>query len=160
MERMKTFLIYFLIFVAFYVLTDVLVSVSLANSYKEMSCTKNDTTGYSVQIGKAEATNVSGYVEGSITKKEDEQDAPKYLQFEFYSKYGHCMGRKYIDLGSISSGEKKDFKVNFELNNIVSYQISTVNEVTSLTDVQLDLVSKGYLSIGIVGALVVLYYVL
>ena len=70
------------------------------------------------------------------------------------------MGRKYIDLGSISSGEKKDFKVNFELNNIASYQISTVNEVTSLTDVQLDLVSKGYLSIGIVGALVVLYYVL
>lgn len=160
MERMKTFLIYFLIFVAFYVLTDVLVSVSLANSYKEMSCTKNDTTGYSAQIGKAEATNVSGYVEGSITKKEDAQDAPKYLQFEFYSKYGHCMGRKYIDLGSISSGEKKDFKVNFELNNIASYQISTVNEVTSLTDVQLDLVSKGYLSIGIVGALVVLYYVL
>ena len=160
MERMNTFLIYFLIFVAFYVLTDVLVSVSLANSYKEMSCTKNDTTGYSVQIGKAEATNVSGYVEGSITKKEDAQDAPKYLQFEFYSKYGHCMGRKYIDLGSISSGEKKDFKVNFELNNIASYQISTVNEVTSLTDVQLDLVSNGYLSIGIVGALVVLYYVL
>lgn len=160
MDRMKTFLKYLILFVAFYILTDVLIGIALTNNYKEISCTKNDTGSYVTQVDIAKATNVSGYVQGKIKLDESAQNPEKYLQVDFYSKYGHCLGRKFVDLSSVQAGQEKDFKVNFELSNIATYEITTTNEVTNLSDVQLDMVSKGYLAIGIVGALIVLYYVI
>ncbi len=160
MNRMKTFLKYLILFIAFYILTDVLISLALTNNYREISCTKNETGSYVTQVNAAKATNMSGYVEGTIKLDEAAQSPEQYLQFDFYSKYGHCLGRKYIDLSTVKAGQTKDFKVSFELSNIATYEISTTNEVEALSDVQLDMVSKGYLAIGIVGALIVLYYVL
>lgn len=160
MNRMKTFLAYFIAFIAFYILTDVLISITLTNSYKDISCTKNETASYVATVNTAKATSVSGYVEGTIKLKEDIQNQEKYMQVDFYSKYGHCIGRKYIDLSSVNSEQEKEFKVNFDYNNIATYQITTTNEVEKLSDVQTDMVSKGYFAIGLVGALIVLYYVL
>lgn len=160
MKRLKTFFIYFMVFIAFYILTDILVSVSLATSYKPMTCTKNDTNGYTVEISNAKSTNVSGYIEGTIKKNEDEQNYDKYMQIDFYSRYGNCLGRKYIDISNIANGQSNNFKVNFEYSNIETYQISTINEVNDLTNVQHKLINKGYFTVGLVGALIILYYVI
>lgn len=160
MNRMKTFLKYLILFIAFYILTDILIGIALTNNYRAISCTKNETGSYVTQVSTAKATNVSGYVEGKIKLDEAAQSPEQYLQIDFYSKYGHCLGRKYVDLSSVQAGQEKDFKVNFELSNIATYEITTTNEVEKLSDVQLDMVSKGYLAIGIVGALIILYYVI
>lgn len=160
MNRMKTFLKYLILFIAFYILTDVLISIALSNNYEAISCTKNETAGYVTTVNNAKATSVSGYVEGTIKLIEEAQNPDKYMQVDFYSKYGHCIGRKYVDLSSINPGQEKDFKVNFDYDNIATYQITTTSNVENLSDVQLDMVSKGYFTIGVVGALIVLYYVL
>lgn len=160
MNRMKTFLKYLIIFVAFYILTDVLISIALTNNYKEMTCTKNETGSYVAQVSTAKSTSVSGYVEGTIKLNEGAENPEKYMQVDLYSKYGHCLGRKYIDLSSVQAGQEKNFKVNFNYDNISTYQITTTNNVENLSEVQTNMVSKGYLAIAIVGTLIVLYYVL
>ena len=159
MNRMKTFLKYLIIFVAFYIFTDVLTSIALANNYKEIVCTKNETPSYTVAVTEAKATSVSGYVAGTIKTNEDVTEPEKYLQIDFYSKYGNCLGRKYIDLSSVQTG-KKEFKTNFEYDNIAKFEITTTNEVSQLSEVQTDMVSKGYMAMTVLGVLIILYYVL
>ena len=158
MERLKTFFKYLIVFVAFYFLTDLLISVALANNYKPMKSEGILASGYDITVNEAKATTVSGYIAGKIKPNEiDEKD--KYMQIDFFSKYGNILGRKYVDISSVNDGEK-DFKTNFEYDNIGSYQISTTNEVENLSKVQTDMISKGYFAINLVGILIVLYYVL
>lgn len=159
MERMKTFLLYLIIFVGFYMLSNVLISVALANSYEYLECTKNEVNSYSVQVLEAKATSVSGYVKGTIKLNEGIESPEQYLQVDLYSKYGHCVGRRFVDLTSVKTGEQRDFKVSFECDNVATYEITTTNEVEKLDDVQTEMVSKGYLAITIIGVLMLLYYV-
>ena len=159
MDRMKTFLLYLIAFVGFYILSNVLISIALATSYEFIECTKNESSSYVVQVSEAKATSVSGYVQGTIKLNAGVESPEKYLQIDLYSKYGHCTGRKYVDLSTVQAGEQKEFKVSFEYDNIVTYQITTTNEVEKLSDVQTSMISKGYLAVAILGALIVLYYV-
>lgn len=160
MERMKTFLLYLIIFIGFYMLSNALISVALATSYEYLECTKNESNSYVVQVAEAKATSVSGYVKGTIKLNEGIESPEKYLQVDLYSKYGHCVGRRFVDLSSVKSGEQRDFKVSFECDNVATYEITTTNDVERLDDVQANMVSKGYFAITLVGALMVLYYVL
>lgn len=160
MERMKTFLLYLIIFIGFYMLSNALISVALGNSYEFLKCTKNESSSYVVQVSEAKATSVSGYVKGNIKLNEGIESPEKYLQVDLYSKYGHCVGRKFVDLSSLQASEQRDFKVSFECDNVSTYEITTTNDVEKLSDVQTEMVSKGYLAITIVGALLILYYVL
>ncbi len=159
MDRMKTFLKYLIIFVAFYLLTNVLTSIALANNYKAITCTKNETPSYTVSVTEAKATSVSGYVSGTIKLNGKVAEPEKYLQVDFYSKYGTCLGRKYIELDSVKTGEK-EFKTNFEYDNISTFEITTTNEIEKLSEVQTDMISKGYMAMTVLGVLIVLYYVL
>ena len=48
MERMKTFLKYLILFVVFYLFTNVLTSIAISGSYKQMICTKNESESYTI----------------------------------------------------------------------------------------------------------------
>jgi len=159
MERMKTFLRYLIIFVAFYIFTNILTSVALSSNHKPMICTKNESASYTISVTEAKSTSVSGMVSGTIKLNEEAAEPEKYLQIDFYSKYGNCMGRKYIELDSVKTGEK-EFKTNFEYDNITSFEITTTNDVVELSEVQSDMVSKGYMAMTVLGVLIILYYVL
>lgn len=159
MDRLKTFLRYLILFVAFYIFTNVLTSVALSSNHKPMTCTKNESASYTISVTEAKSTSVSGVVSGKIKVNEEAAEPEKYLQIDFYSKYGNCMGRKYIELDSVKTGEK-EFKTNFEYNNVTSYQITTTNDVVELSEVQTDMISKGYMAMSVLGVLVILYYVL
>ena len=159
MERLKTFLKYLIVFVAFYFFTDILVSVALANNYKPMQSEGINTPGYVVTVEDAKSTTVSGYISGKIKAIEGAEQPDKYMQIDFFSKYGNVLGRKYIDISSVKN-EEKEFKTNFEYDDIGSYQISTTNEVEQLSKVQTDMISKGYFALNLIGVLIVLYYVL
>ena len=158
MERLKTFLKYLIVFVAFYFFTDLLISIALANNYKPMGSEGISATGYDITVNEAKVTTVSGYILGEI-KPNDAAEKDKYMQIDFFSKYGNILGRKYIDISSVKDATK-EFKTNFEYDNIGSYQISTTNEIDSLSKVQTDMISKGYFAINLIGILIVLYYVL
>lgn len=159
MDRMKTFLRYLIIFVAFYLLTNVLTSVALSNNYKQIACEKNETASYTVSVAEAKATSVSGYVSGTVKLNKEVAEPEKYMQIDFYSKYGTCLGRKYIELGSVKSGEK-EFKVNFDYNDVSKFEITSTNDIENLSEVQSNMVSKGYMAMTVLGVLIILYYVL
>ena len=160
MNRLKTFLKYLIIFVAFYIFTDLLTSIALSNNYKQMQCEGFDSGSYVVEMKNSKSTSVSGYVDGTIKLKQEYENPEKYLEFDFYSKYGNLMGRKYLDLSKVDLTTEQEFKVNFDYDDIAKYEVKATNDVQKISEIQKDMISKGYMALTVVGALIVLYYVL
>lgn len=160
MDRLKTFLKYLIVFVAFYIFTDVLTSIALSNNYKIMQCAEFDSGSYIVETQNAKSTSVSGYIDGTIKLKPEYENPEKYLEFDFYSKYGNLMGRKYLDLSDKDLTSEQPFKINFDFDDILKYEVKATNDVQKISEIQKDMVSKGYMALTVVGALIILYYVI
>ena len=125
MKRMKTFLIYLLIFVGFFVLSDVLINVSLNTSYHTI--TRKDNLEQ-VVINQAEATQVNLRIKGTVTNLVENPIILKYMRVDFYSERDNLVGSRYIDVSNLKENESMDVEINLRLDDIDSYSISFTND--------------------------------
>ncbi len=125
MKRMKTFLIYLLIFVGFFVLSDVLINVSLNTSYHTI--TRKDNLEQ-VVINQAEATQVNLRIKGTVMNLEENPITLKYMRVDFYSERDNLVGSRYIDVSNLKENESMDVEINLRLDDIDSYSISFTND--------------------------------
>ena len=121
MDRMKTFFIYALIIVGFYLLSNLLIEVGLNSRYKDIQRTDNLTQ---VGIYQAEATKVNGRIRGTITNSEPEELNGKYVKIDFFSKRNVSLGNKYIEVINLKENE-------------ATYNVSIVNEKDPETEIEL-----------------------
>lgn len=131
MERLKTFLIYTLIVIGFFIFSEFLINVSLNTTYKTIG--RKDNLAQ-VQIYQAQATKVNGRMKGTIYQTQDNPIEAKYLQVDFYSARNVKLGTKYIEVENAK--EEQEFELYFKLNNVNYYDISKANEKTE-TEMQL-----------------------
>ena len=122
---MKTFLIYLLIFVGFFVLSDVLINVSLNTSYHTI--TRKDNLEQ-VVINQAEATQVNLRIKGTVTNLVENPITLKYMRVDFYSERDNLVGSRYIDVSNLKENESMDVEINLRLDDIDSYSISFTND--------------------------------
>ena len=122
---MKTFLIYLLIFVGFFVLSDVLINVSLNTSYHTI--TRKDNLEQ-VVINQAEATQVNLRIKGTVMNLEESPITLKYMRVDFYSERDNLVGSRYIDVSNLKENESMDVEINLRLDDIDSYSISFTND--------------------------------
>ncbi len=66
MKRMKTFLIYFLIFIGFYILSNLLINAYIKTSYYKISSYDIEVEDATVTIISAKASKDDGHIEGKI----------------------------------------------------------------------------------------------
>ena len=125
MKRMKTFLIYLLIFVGFFVLSDVLINVSLNTSYHTI--TRKDNLEQ-VVTNQAEATQVNLRIKGTVMNLEENPITLKYMRVDFYSERDNLVGSRYIDVSNLKENESMDVEINLRLDDIDSYSISFTND--------------------------------
>ena len=125
MKRMKTFLIYLLIFVGFFVLSDVLINVSLNTSYHTI--TRKDNLEQ-VVINQAEATQVNLRIKGTVTNLVENPITLKYMRVDFYSERDNLVGSRYIDVSNLKENKSMDVEINLRLDDIDSYSISFTND--------------------------------
>ena len=131
MARMKTFLIYFLILVAFYFLSNFIIGFTLYSTYKSLDANAGtiQTENYDIKIGEAKATTANGSISGQITKKDDGSDSNKYLKIDFFSKNNQFLGSEYAKIDDLLPGQTKNFTIPFKYSNVGRYVVSTVNEI-------------------------------
>lgn len=125
MSRLKTFLIYALIVVGFFVFSEFLINVSLNASYKDIE--RRDTTSQ-VEISQAQATLVNGRIKGTIKDSSEDNLTGKYVEVDLYSKRGNMVGKRYIPIETTDVNQTQDFSMHFELHDVNSYSIAIVNE--------------------------------
>ena len=134
MDRMKTFFIYALIVVGFFLFSNFLIEVGLNSRYRDIKRTDN-----LAQIGiyQAEATKVNGRIRGTITNSEPEELNGKYVKIEFFSKRNVSLGNKYIEVINLKENETAPFEIFFKLKDVATYNVSIVNEKDPETEIEL-----------------------
>lgn len=127
MDRLKTFLIYTLIVIGFFIFSEILINVALNTTYQTIGRKDNLSQ---VKVYQAEATRVNGRMKGTIYCTQENPIQAKYLQIDFYSTRNIKLGTKYIDIENLKEGQEQEFELYFKLNEVKYYDISMTNEKT------------------------------
>ncbi len=125
MARMKTFLIYALLIVVFFIFSEFIISVGLNSSYNDIE--RKDNTSQ-VQISEAQATLVNGKIKGTIIDSEQDNLTGKYVEIDLYSSRDNMVGRRYVEIETTDVNRTQDFHIYFEAEDIESYSVAIVNE--------------------------------
>ena len=140
MARMKTFLIYLLILVAFYIVSSILAYWYIQSTYSTIGSHVIENTNMpnvQVAIDDAEATLVNGYVSGTITNTSEEAINTKYIKFDLFSERGNKILSKYVQIDNLNAGEMQNFKMNFRAENIANCYAEVTDTVEQTENTQL-----------------------
>ena len=156
MSRLKTFGKYLLMFVAFYIFVTVMSIGFIKGTYDTMEQNVYSSEEIQIEVDEAKSTFVNGYVKGKLTNNTDSDIHSKYVKINFLSKKGNVILTKYLDIDELKAKETKNFTINFEAENIKSFNMSVTDEyVQEKSDVQLinledaEKAAKSFLSKGV-----------
>ena len=135
MDRLKTFLTYLLLIVAFFMISKFLEGALIKNMYYDMTGTVDGDFTYNgepayleIVVNEAKSTRVNGYIDLTITNKSSVDIVEAYLKVRLYSKSNVLKIKKYIDIQNLAVGESRNYKLNFEGKYIKTYEITAENE--------------------------------
>ena len=152
MDRLKTFLIYLIIFVAFFFFSNFLIFVGLNTNYESIS--SRGEIPSQVNINQAEATLVNGRIRGTITNNGEENLNGKYMRVDLYSPRDVLLGTKYLELNELEQGAQDEFELYFKAKDVEYYKISfadTAEKVHKDLDVFIGKdISKAEIFLGVV----------
>ena len=126
MSRMKTFFIYFLIFIGFYIVSRLLIDAYIKTSYYKISSYEINVDKASVTIMSAKASKDDGHIEGKIYNNTEENITDKYMKVELFSDNNISLGKEYVKIDELNPKDIKDFKINFTCDNVKSFKITLI----------------------------------
>ncbi len=127
MARVKTFFIYFLLVVAFFLFSKLAIYVAINTTYEYKNIELKTTIPMEVEV---QATSVNGFAKGKINNQTEQEIENHYIQIRCYSKHNVLMGTKYIEIDKIGAKEEKEFEVHFNFNKVEKAVIDVVDEKT------------------------------
>ena len=125
MARVKTFFIYFLLIVAFFIFSQVMIYIAINTTYQYKSIELKTTIPIKAEV---QATLIDGYAKGKVINDTENEIQNKYIKIECYSKNNTLMGTKYIEIDKIGAKEEKEFEVHFNFNKVDKAIIDIVDE--------------------------------
>lgn len=138
MARMKTFFLYFLGIVGFFILSLILEDGLITNMYKKIDGKVQDTQsqyGVTISDASARATNVNGYMSFKVKNNSENQTEKSYVQIDLYSERGLLAATKYAEVPQLSPGEEREYQVKIKGNNIENYNLSMINELPDKSNI-------------------------
>ena len=126
--RMKVFLCYFLIFIAFFIFSDVMVYLYNKSLYKPMESYEVQVSSPEITVTLAEASNANGNVKGTIKNNTNEDIVNKYMKFDFYTALNTNAGTKYIKIDKLAKDEEKNYELGFRYDDVAKVKINIVEE--------------------------------
>lgn len=158
MARMKTFFIYLLLVVAFFIFSQVMIYIAINTTYKYKKVEVKTTIPIEIEV---QATSINGFAKGKINNDRDENIQNKYLKIECYSKNNVLMGTKYIKIDEVKAKEEKEFEVRFNFSKVDRAVIDIIDESQLDDNIQdKDKVSDGKLGLAAgISALILLYFI-
>lgn len=126
MSTQKKFFIYFILLIAFFIVSKLLISGLIYTTYKHKSYEIKTTIPMTANV---EATTLNGFVNGKIFNNSEEPITNKYIEVKCYSRVGTLMGKKYIPIDKIDSKSSIDYEVRFNFERVEKAVIDIVDEV-------------------------------
>ena len=122
MKRMKTFLIYALFVVGFFILSELLIEVGINCKYNDL---QQKASVEQVQISEAKATTINGKIIGKIDNTSNELTG-KSIKVELYSIRDNFLTDRTIEIEECKDGKPQKIDIKFELSEVGSYKISII----------------------------------
>ena len=137
--RMKVFLCYFLIFITFFIFSDVMVYLYTKSLYQPMTSYEIVSQTPEITVTEAKASTASGNVKGTVKNNTNEKLVTQYLKFEFYTERNLQTGIKYLQLNNLEPNAEQNYEIGFHYDNVNSVKISVVGkeEIENATEEQL-----------------------
>lgn len=127
MDRMKTFLKYLLMVVAFFVFSNLVINGLLKVSYTDIRNYEINVSQAFVDVTEAKASQRNGYVNGIVKNNTDKVIENKYLKFSMLSKNGNTLGEKYVKIEKLEPGELRKYEVKYDYDNVKTFKIEMVD---------------------------------
>lgn len=127
MARMKTFFIYLLIVVAFFIFSQIMIYIAINTTYEYKNIQIKNS---SIKEPELQATSINGFAKCKIKNETENEMANQYIKIECYSKHDVLMGTKYMEIGRIKAKEEKQFEVRFNYNKVDRAIIDIVDRET------------------------------
>ncbi len=125
MARVKTFFIYFLLVLGFFLFSQIIIYFAINTTYKYKSVESKTTIPMQIEV---QATSVNGFAKGKVINQTENKIENKYIKIECYSKNNILMGTKYIKIDKIEAKEEKEFEVRFNFNRVDKAVVDIVDE--------------------------------
>ena len=129
MSRLKTFAIYLIMFVAFYLFSSIAAYFYILSTYAPMEGEIVESSDVKVEIDEAKSTLVNGNIKGKITNASSNKISNKYIKIDLISKLGNKILTKYVYAENLDKEETQDFKINFQAENIKTFKVEVRDEV-------------------------------
>ena len=123
MSRMKTFFKYFLMVVAFFIFSNIMIHALLKVSYTDIKDYEIDVNDLFVEVKEAKASNRNGNINGIVKNNNDTAIENKYLKISMLSNHGKVLGEKYVKIDKIEPKQMREFEVKFDYDNVKSFKI-------------------------------------
>lgn len=156
MKRLKTFLMYILLIVAFWLFSDILIYLSINSTYANVD-TKVYTNSPEIIIGESRATYVNGYVKGSIRNNTEGIINDKYLKIELYSERDTKLGTKYVKIENLDPNKYQEFEMWYKYTDVDYANITVTDNISNVSET--ELISEKVGTYLVVGTLLVLYFI-
>ena len=128
MDRLKTFGIYALCVILFFIFSNVMINVAIKSMYMPIDVELVERDTIKVDTNEAKATYVNGYVSGNI-KNTGEGVVNTYIKIDLYSKRDILLGTRYVEITNMLPNEIKDFRMGFKLTDVDHCKIGMVDEL-------------------------------
>lgn len=159
MDRMKTFALYALCVIAFFIVSNILINIAIHTACKPIHAymLMDENSDIKVEITESQASSVNGFVGGKIVNKTKNAISKKYIKIDLYSKRDILLGTKYIEACDLKIDESRDFRMGFQINNVNYCNISLIDEISNdVTEEQL--ISDNTSAIILITAVIFLCY--
>lgn len=159
--RMKVFFCYLLIFVFFFIFSDIMIYNYTKAMYQPMISYEVNINSPEVIVTTAEASNVNGNVKGTIKNTTEEMIENQYLKFDFYTPRDINVGTKYIKIHNLYPEEQKNYELGFRYEHVSYMKVSMVDEeaVEKATSEELR-IDPTYGPAGLISAIILGYFFL
>lgn len=130
MDKMKRFLMYLLVLVAFYAFSNWMINAFLKVSYSDMHGYEINVKSEQlfVDVSEAKSSKRNGYINGIVKNNSEETVENKYLKVILLSKQKKVMGEKYVKIDKIEPNELRKFEVKFDNDSVKTFRIELADE--------------------------------
>lgn len=119
-RNLRRWLIWFVLLFAFVTVGTI---IAVKSMYQDIKVYEIRSSNPVITVNEAKATNVNGYIKGEIRNESEETIDNKYLCFVLCDENNEVVGREYMEIGNLVSGESKTYELKFRRDNIDTFYI-------------------------------------
>ena len=128
MERMKKFLLYFVMFIGLFLFVEFFTNIGMKEKNEDITNYVIKTTSPKIEVTECKASYANGYIKGNITNDTKEHIQKIYLKIDLYNSNGIYLGTESKEIKYFNVKETINFDITFKYKNVKKIEIELVNE--------------------------------